>query len=146
MKITLFVLGLLVLPCVSAAGSAPDSTAIVAVTAAFHAALAAGDSVGALALLAPDAIVLESGDLETREHYAAHHLAADIAFARAVPGERSVTGVRQEGDVAWLWATSSSRGDWDGRAVDSVGAEMMVLTRDESGWRLRAIHWSSRRR
>ena len=64
---------------------------------AFHAALAAGDSAAALALLAPDAVVLESGEVETRAEYAAHHLAADIEFSRAVPSQRVVTLVASRG-------------------------------------------------
>jgi len=143
-------LTLLILPaCMFAAEipAAPDSTAIAGAAAAFHAALAAGDSTGALALLAADAVVLEGGELETRAQYAAHHLAADIAFTRALGGERAVTGVRQDGDTAWLWATSSCRGTWEDREVDSVGAELMVLAREgDDAWRIRAIHWSSHRR
>lgn len=64
--------------------AASDSTAILATVSAFHAALAAGDSGAALAWLAPDAIILESGELETRADYAAHHLGADMEFSRAV--------------------------------------------------------------
>lgn len=123
-----------------------DSLAVAGAVAAFHAALAAGDSTGALALLAPDAVVLEGGELETRAQYAAHHLAADIAFAQAIPGERAVIGVRRVGDSAWLWATSTARGTWKDRAIDSLGAELMVLSRHGEGWRIRAIHWSSRKR
>lgn len=124
----------------------PDSAAVVATVEAFHAALAAGDSASALALLAPDAVVLESGDLETRAEYAAHHLGADIAFTRAVPSRRQVTLVRVEGTVAWVAGTSITEGEFRGRPVNSQGAELMVLSRADAGWRIRAIHWSSHRR
>lgn len=123
-----------------------DSLAIAGAVSAFHAALAAGDSVAALGLLADDAVVLEGGELETRAQYAAHHLAADIAFTRGLGGTRTVTGVRQVGDAAWLWATTACRGAWNGRDIDSVGAELLVLAREGDRWRLRAIHWSSRKR
>jgi uncharacterized protein (TIGR02246 family) len=150
MKMIHALMTMLILPtCLFASevSTAPDSTAIAAAAAAFHAALAAGDSTGALALLAADAVVLEGGELETRAQYAAHHLAADIAFTRALGGERTVIGVRQDGDTAWLWAGSSCRGTWEDREVDSVGAELMVLARGGDGaWRIRAIHWSSHRR
>ena len=124
---------------------AADSTAILATVTAFRAALAAGDSAAALALLAPDAVVLESGEVETRAEYAAHHLAADIEFSRAVPSQRVVTLVHSEGAVAWVAATSTARGTFRDRAVASQGAELMVLSRTDAGWRIRAIHWSSRR-
>jgi ketosteroid isomerase-like protein len=123
----------------------PDSLAIVATVAAFHHALSTGDSAGALALLAPDAVILESGDLETRAEYAAHHLAADIEFSRAVPSQQVTTRVYQEGAVAWVASVSTSRGTFRDRAIASQGAELMILTRTAAGWRIRAIHWSSRR-
>jgi len=128
------------------APTAPDSAAIVAVVEAFHAALGAGDSVGALALLAPDAVVLESGDLESRAEYAEHHLGADMAFTRAVPSTRVTTEVVQDGAVAWVASVTTSKGTYRGREISSQGAELMVLSRTDAGWRIRAIHWSSRRR
>ena len=63
-----------------------DSSDVAATVDRFHAALSAGDSTGALALLADDAVILESGGVETRDEYRSHHLPADIAFAQAVPG------------------------------------------------------------
>jgi ketosteroid isomerase-like protein len=122
-----------------------DSTAILATVSAFHAALVAGDSVAALALLAPDAVILESGELETRTEYAAHHLGADIEFSRAVPSQRVTTLVYHEGAVAWVAAVTTARGTFRDRPIASQGAELMVLSRTEAGWRIRAIHWSSRR-
>lgn len=123
----------------------PDSTAILAALEGFHAALAAGDSVAALAFLAPDAVILEAGDLETRAEYAAHHLGADMAFVGAVPSQRVATQVHQEGDVAWVASITTSTGTYRDRPVSSQGAELMVLSRTDAGWRIRSIHWSSRR-
>ena len=143
-------LGCVVLPA-SATGQARaaaqpgDSTAVVAAAARFHDALAKGDSAGALAQLGDSAIVLESGDMETRAEYRAHHLAADIEFSRAVATTRTVRGVRVLGDAAWLVATSESRGTFRGRAVSSAGTELLVLERGPDGWRIVAIHWSSHR-
>jgi hypothetical protein len=50
------------------------------------------------------------------------------------------------GNVAWAASTSETRGSFNGRAIDSRGAELMILTRSPSGWVIRAIHWSSRSR
>ena len=130
----------------SAAVSASDSTDAVAVVTRFHRALAEGDSVAALALLAPDATILESGAVETVADYRAHHLPADIEYARAVPGTRAPVRVQVRGDVAWTVGSSETKGEFRGRPVNSVGAELMVLTRMPHGWRISAIHWSSRRR
>jgi ketosteroid isomerase-like protein len=137
-----------------AAGSSPlvaqatadDSAAVVAVIAAFHASLARGDSLAVLGLLADDATILEAGGVEAKEDYRRHHLPADIAFAQAVHGERTAPIVTVAGEVAWAVSTSSSRGEFRGRAVDVTGAELMVLGCTRRGWRIRVIHWSSRSR
>ena len=129
---------------VTHASLAGDSADVAAVVDAFHAALASGDSTAALALLASDVTILESGGVETREQYRDHHLAGDIAFARAVASRRSATAVRVRGDVAWATSTSVTEGEYRGRAINSSGAELTVLTREASGWRIRAVHWSSR--
>jgi ketosteroid isomerase-like protein len=112
----------------------------------YHHALAAGDSAAALAQLADDAVILESGGMETREEYRAHHLPADIAFTRAVRETRSPLRISVRGDVAWSMATSTVRGKFRGKAVNSTGAELMVLSRGRNGWKINAIHWSSRSR
>lgn len=122
-----------------------DSAEVVATAVEFHAALSAGDSAGVLGLLSPDAIIVESGTIETLQQYRAHHLPADIAFAQAVPSARHVTEVRVAGNVAWLVASSTATGSFRGRTINSVGAELMVLGKNAETWHIRAIHWSSRR-
>jgi len=139
-------LALLILLLAPAAlpGQDPDSAAVAYVVATFHAALASGDSATALGLLADDALVLESGGLETRAAYRAHHLPADIAFARGVRMEREPVRLTVRGDAAWVVARSRTSGTFRGREVDARGVELVVLTRDPEGWRIRAVHWSSR--
>ncbi|MDE2147575.1 MAG: nuclear transport factor 2 family protein [Burkholderiales bacterium] len=111
----------------------------------FHAALAAGDARAAADLLAPDAVVLEGGEQQSRQDYLAHHLGADIAFAQAVRSRAGRPEVGVSGDVAWVSRTSTAHGEFNGRPVDLAGAELVVLTRTLAGWRIRAVHWSSRR-
>lgn len=127
-------------------GEASDSTAAATVVRQFHEALVRGDSVAALALLAEDVIVLEAGTLETRAEYRGHHLPADIRFAQAVPTTRGSVRVVVAGDVAWITSSSETTGTFEDRPISSAGAELMVLSRTAAGWRIRAIHWSSRRR
>jgi ketosteroid isomerase-like protein len=126
----------------------PDSIAAVAAVARFRAALERGDSATALAMLAPDAIILESGDVETRAEYRKHHLPADIEFARAIPGTHVLASVIVHGDAAWVSSTSITQGRMKDRTINSAGAELMVLSRTEarSPWQIRTIHWSSHRR
>jgi hypothetical protein len=38
--------------------------------------------------------------------------------------------------------SNHSFNDWK---IDSAGVELMVLTKGDSGWRIRAIHWSNRK-
>jgi len=123
-----------------------DSAAVAAVVAAFHAALRAGDSAAALALLAPGGTILEAGGVETVAEYRAGHLPGDIEFAGATASEPGAVTVRVLGDVAWATSVSRVHGEFRGRAIDSDSAELMVLVRDAAGWRIAAIHWSSRRR
>lgn len=123
-----------------------DSAAVVAVVDSFHTALSTGDSVAALRLLAPDAVILESGSMESRAEYRSHHLAGDIAFSKAVKDQRGPMNVRVEGAVAWTIGTSITEGQYNGRAINSAGAESMVLTKSANAWRIRSIHWSSRTR
>ena len=137
----------LLVPTSRASAQTPtDSAAVVAVINAFHIALAAGDSATALQLLAPDLLVLEAGGLEALGEYRTHHLPADIAFAQAVPSTRTAVRVLVRGDVAWAVGTSEASGTFRERPVNSSGAELIVLTREAAGWRIRAVHWSSHAR
>lgn len=126
--------------------AAPDSAGVAEVVDRFHVALAAGDTATVLRLLAGDVVVQESGGVETLDEYRSHHLPGDMAFARAVKRERSPIRVQVRGDVAWATSTSTTVGEYRGRAIDAQGAELMVLRRDPEGWRIVAIHWSSRNR
>lgn len=123
-----------------------DSASVAETVHRFHGALAQGDSATALALLTDDVEVLESGGVESRAEYRSHHLGSDIEFARAVRSERGPLRVHVRGDVAWATSTSTTQGEFRGRPVNSAGAELMVLVRTPQGWRIAAIHWSSRRR
>lgn len=128
----------------SMSGTATDSADVAGVVNAYHRALAAGDSAAVMTLLAPDAIIQESGSVETRSEYAGHHLPGDMRFAKALPGVRSAQRVVVVGDVAWSTSTSVTKGKYGDREINAVGAEMMVLARVGGVWRIRAIHWSSR--
>lgn len=125
---------------------ASDSAEVVAAVDRYHAALASGDSVAVAGLLAPNAVILESGGVETRAQYLGGHLRGDITFAQGVPRERGPITVQVSGDVAWATSTSTTRGEFRGRSINSVTAELMVLVRTGQGWRIAAIHWSSRNR
>ena len=98
-----------------------DSTDVARTVERFHQALAQGDSAAALALLAPDATILEGGASETVAEYRSHHVPADIEFARAVSGTRSPIRVTGRGYAARAVSTSVTRGAFPGRPVNSSG-------------------------
>lgn len=123
----------------------PDASAITTVLNDFHKALAAGAPERVLALFTPDVLIVEAGVAETRDEYEAQHLAEDIAFAQAVPGDPREVVVRQDGNVAWVTSTFRVTGIFRGKAIDNLAAETAILTRTSGGWRISTLHWSSHR-
>lgn len=136
------------LAAVPVAAQAPtnDQASVAAVVNAFHAALGSGNESAAMQLIADDAVMLEAGGIETRSEYETNHLPADIEFEKAVPGKRKPIRVVVRGDVAWVITAADFMGTFQTRPVDFLGIELMVLSREPAGWRIRAIHWSSRNR
>jgi ketosteroid isomerase-like protein len=125
---------------------AGDEAAVRAAVSGFHAGITSGDAAKVMALVADDAVFLEAGSVETRSQYEKDHLPADIAFEKGVKIKRSPIRIVIVGDAAWATCTSEYQGAYQGRAIDSLGTELMVLSRSSGGWRIRAIHWSSRAR
>jgi ketosteroid isomerase-like protein len=123
-----------------------DSAAAANAVAAFHAALEAGDSLKVLSFLTDDVRILESGGIEDKEKFRSGHLRADINYAKSVKSERAVTSVVVSGGAAWVVSSSVATGESNGRAINSQGAELMVLSKVGGEWKIRAIHWSSRAR
>ncbi len=137
---------LAVVPGVAAESESPSpDKAIIAAVEEFHEALIRGDAEAAMKMLAPDATILESGASQTREEYAREHLGEDIAFAKATSSTRLTVNVGQEGKAAWTMSTYRTSGSFEGKPIDSIGAELAVLTHTPNGWQIRSIHWSSRK-
>ncbi len=147
MKTPVWSIGLLFVTASGIVAQSHDEHLVTEAVEAFHAALSSGDSVGALALLADDVRIVESGNIETRAEYRSGHLAADIRASASGPErERSPITVVLQGDVAWTTSSSHSTRQVEDRTVTSTTTELMVLSRRGSSWVIRAIHWSSRRR
>lgn len=137
---------LAVLVIAAGCGPAPASPADVEATMeSFYAAMGRGDAAGAMALIAPDAVFVESGRLETRAQYEESHLPADIAFEKQVKGKRDTWQITIEGDTAWAIAETEFDGTFDGAPLHFFSSQLAVLTREDEGWRIRSVHWSSRR-
>ena len=110
----------------------------------YHKALEAKDKKTALKLLSNDVLVQEGGHLETGEEYKSHHLMSDMEFSSSVSGKREVIEAVVDGNIGWVVSSSKMIGEFRGKAVDSIGAELMVLIKENGSWKIRAIHWSSR--
>ena len=117
---------------------------VTAVFDAFYGAVKRGDPKAAMSVLAPDAMFVESGTLETREQYEKNHLPLDIDFERQITGKRGPLRITFAGDTAWIIATTEYDGKVDGGEVAFASSQLMVLTQDQGVWRIRSIHWSSR--
>jgi ketosteroid isomerase-like protein len=127
-----------------AAAVAPAARPAAAVIDAFHAALNRGDTQGAAALLANDALIFESGSAErSKAEYAQHHLPADAAFAQAVPSAVTRRSGGSDGTTAWIASEGRTSGTYKGKALDLVTTETMVLRRVGKAWKIVHIHWSS---
>ena len=114
--------------------------------AAFHAALHDGDQARAMALLSPDAVIYEAGHVErSRSEYADHHLADDIAFARATTRKVLRHKERIEGNIAMILDETESRGTFRNKTIDALGTETALLEKKGDGWAVLHFHWSSRK-
>ncbi len=132
--------------CLSACGQVTDEAAVRTALESFYAAMKAGDTAAAMALIAEDAVFVEGGKLETRGEYEKDHLPADIGFEKQVSGKRGPLRITFKDDTAWVIATTDYDGTFDGAPVSFTSAQLAVLTRESGDWRIRSIHWSSRRR
>ena len=130
----------------AAAQTAADEAAVRGAVTGFHSALTTGDAKKAMSLIADDAVFLEAGGVETRAQYEKDHLPADIEFEKGVKVKRSPIRIVVVGDAAWASSTTEFQGTFQGRTIDSLGAELMVLSKVAGQWKIRAVNWSGRAR
>ena len=135
---------LLISSCASAPDTAKDEADVTATLDTFYGAMKTGDAAKAMSMIAQDAQFIESGKLETRDEYQEkNHLPLDIGFEKQVSGKRSPLRIRLNGNTAWVIASTEFVGTFDGRDLAFVSRQLAVLTREDTGWRIRSIHWSS---
>lgn len=129
--------------CTTAPDTAQDEASVTATLDTFYGAMKSGDSAKAMSMIAEDAQFVESGRVETRDEYEKNHLPLDINFEKQVSGKRGPLRIRINGDTAWVIASTEFVGTFDGRDLAFVSRQLAVLTREEDGWRIQSIHWSS---
>jgi ketosteroid isomerase-like protein len=128
------------------AAQGDDRASVTAAVEAFYGAMKAGDAAAAMRMVATDAVFVEGGRLETRAEYEKGHLPADIDFERAVAAKRGPLTITVNNDTAWVVGLTDYVGTFNGKPVNSVSAQLMVLTRSGGRWLIRSVHWSSLRR
>src|SRR3546814_5984001 len=74
---------------------------------AFHEALKRGDRQAVLALLAPEVVIHEGGETQSRDAYAASHLNHDIAFLKEADIRPVDIGSMAMGDTAMVGSRRS---------------------------------------
>ena len=129
------------LPGCAATPPPPREADVVAIVNAFYGAISAGDTAAVMRLIAPDAVFVESGKIETRDEYEKNHLPADIEFESQVKGTRGPAQVTFYGSNT-AWVISSAEYD-EGNPEKYINTQLMVLTRDAGKWQIRTISWSS---
>ena len=123
-----------------------DSIGAAAAVEQFHAALAVADSARAVSLLSDDVMIMEAGAIQTKADYLGGHLAGDIKASQGAKGERVVLKVSIVGDAAYVASRTVTPPTGTAGSTGSELAELMVLSKSAGMWKIRAVHWSSRRR
>jgi ketosteroid isomerase-like protein len=143
----LFACAVMALPAAPTAAQPTDvspASGPAGVVRQFHAALRAGDAKAAAALLADELVVYEEGFAEDRGAYLSGHLASDIAFSKSTTSNLVRSEAAGDERLAWVTSESGVRGTFNGKPVERVSTETMVLRNTSAGWRIVHIHWSSR--
>ncbi len=128
---------------VSGAATNSRSMSPAATAQAFHEALAAGDAAIVKALLDPEVLIFEAGNIErSLDEYEAHHLPADLKFMSSVTYTQERQIGHTEGDLAWI--STEGRMKAKGVGPERIGTETLILRKRAGEWRIVHIHWSSR--
>ena len=117
----------------------------VAAAKALHEAMSAGDAARVRSLLDPKVIIMEGGSVErSLKEYASHHLPADLKFLKGLTYRLERQTGDSSGDIAWVASEAVLTGTSEGKPVDLISTETLVLQKFSGNWRVTHIHWSSR--
>lgn len=122
----------------------PDKEKLVKVLNDFRKAIISNDSEKAADLLSDNARILESGGIETKEEYLSHHFHSDGKFLSAMEREVRSQEVKSSENTAWISTVSHMSGTYNEKDISISSAELAVLVKTEDGWKISAVHWSSR--
>lgn len=109
----------------------------------FHRALENADKVLARSLLSDDVIIFEGGQVErSADEYAHHHMLADMKYLAKLKVETIEHQVIVSENMAVSISRSQSTGKYNGKNVDRLGMETIVLKKVDGSWKIVRIHWS----
>lgn len=152
MTIRAFILALCLLGASAVTVAAVGRDAAVAATSSpvvvidlFHAAMKRGDADAVATLLMDDAVIYEQGGAEaSKAEYVTGHLPGDIAYSAGMTDAIASRRSEVSGAFALVMTQGRTTGTHDGKPVDRLTTETMVLKRVKGIWRIAHIHWSSR--
>ena len=111
----------------------------------FNKALASADFDRVKSLMAPEAIILESGGVErSRDEYLGHHAKSDASFLAGAHVNVLSRTARINGDLAWVATESEVHAAKGNKPLTLLSTETMILGKRAGDWRIVHIHWSSR--
>lgn len=133
----------------TAASTVPEESAVTddatRTVDRFHDALVKGDRQAAQDLLDDQVQIYEQGRVErSKAEYTSHHLESDAAFSAATTSTQTARSVTVLGNLAFVISEGKIAGTFKGKTIDSITLETMVLRREQGGWQIVHIHWSSR--
>ena len=122
----------------------------VEVATAYLDAMESADLDAAEVLFASRSSVFESGGEEgTWQHYREHHIGPELAefeiftITRGEPESQT----SRDGSMAFVaWPIEYRIQLHDGRTIESRGTVTFVMALEDPEWRIRHLHWSSRRK
>lgn len=120
------------------------------VAAAYLDAMEARDLERAETLFAKDSSIFEGGgDEGSWKRYREHHIGPELAELRSFKTTRgrAEEAVSADGSMAMVaWPLEYRIQLKDGKTIDSQGTITFVLVRERDAYRIRHLHWSSRKK
>lgn len=110
----------------------------------FHHALVEGRAENVLAYLHPQAVITEGGQIESVSHYTAGHMKGDMRFLGQISIEPLSREVLVDNDTqATIMTKRRMHGQTEQRVLDIVSVETATLVKEDGGWRIVQLAWSS---
>ncbi len=147
-KLSMF--GILVVAVLAGAPPGYASNSPRAVAEAYFDATTTSDLDAAGKLFARQSSVYETGGVEgSWEHYREHHLAPEIDAIESFTLKKKEPEIVKSGDgsLAFVaWPIEYTIVLEDERVIDSKGTVTFLLVREDGQYKIRQLHWSSRRK